>query len=359
VHNGYDDKPGSNHAKYCWPGNQMFRQLDRELRFGYQVNGSLVLATNQDEMNILKELMGRGIKNGVQRLRIVEKDELFEMEPHLNPNVIAALYAPDAGNVIPYEFTIAMAENAVDNGVELRVRRQVTDIKISDDGLIVKARYWEPAQYIQSIKKHSFGTEKMGGIVAAGMLALACVTVGQPEGASFTDAASLKPSTVVVAVASIAYILYELSTVLISPKVKRTTPIESLVKQVTTLESSGGTPVSVEDMKVGGSGSPHIQKAQTIRDEIISAKFVINCAGSYSDDIAKMIGDDSFEIKPRLGDYLLLVRSERLTCLFWRRPFAVTHLDIISFLWYRIAIKDTSLIEHCSRRPILFSAKEC
>ena len=86
VHAGYDDKPGSLHAKFCWPGNQMFPQLDRELRFGYQLNGSLVLATNQGELKILDELMERGRQNGVQRLRIVQKEELFEMEPALNPN---------------------------------------------------------------------------------------------------------------------------------------------------------------------------------------------------------------------------------------------------------------------------------
>jgi glycerol-3-phosphate dehydrogenase len=40
VHAGYDDTPGSNRARYCWPGNQMFAQLDKELRFGYQKNGS-------------------------------------------------------------------------------------------------------------------------------------------------------------------------------------------------------------------------------------------------------------------------------------------------------------------------------
>ena len=36
---------------------------------------------------------------------------------------------------IPYEYTIALAENAADNGVEIRIRRQVEDIAKSDDGL--------------------------------------------------------------------------------------------------------------------------------------------------------------------------------------------------------------------------------
>lgn len=44
-------------------------------------------------------------------------------------------------------------------------------------------------------------------------------------------------------------------------------------------------------------------------DEIVYAKYVINCAGVYADDIAKMVGDDSFVIRPRRGEYLLLDRE--------------------------------------------------
>ena len=38
----------------------------------------------------------------------------------------------------------------------------------------------------------------------------------------------------------------------------------------------------------------------------IQSRFVINCAGLYSDKIARMVGDDSFNITPRAGEYLLL-----------------------------------------------------
>lgn len=40
--------------------------------------------------------------------------------------------------------------------------------------------------------------------------------------------------------------------------------------------------------------------------ETIFAKIVINAAGVYSDAIAKMIGDDSFSVTPRRGEYILL-----------------------------------------------------
>ena len=41
----------------------------------------------------------------------------------------------------------------------------------------------------------------------------------------------------------------------------------------------------------------------------IDAKCVINCAGLYSDDIARMVGDDSFSVNPRRGEYMLLDRE--------------------------------------------------
>ena len=43
--------------------------------------------------------------------------------------------------------------------------------------------------------------------------------------------------------------------------------------------------------------------------ESVSARCVINCAGLYSDDISAMVGDDSFKINPRRGEYMLLDRE--------------------------------------------------
>ena len=44
-------------------------------------------------------------------------------------------------------------------------------------------------------------------------------------------------------------------------------------------------------------------------NEEISARFVINCAGLYSDKIAEMCGVGGFSITPRRGEYLLLDRE--------------------------------------------------
>ena len=105
------------------PGNQMFPQLDKELHFGYHKNGSLVIARTAEEEDVLKELLERGKINGVKNLRIIDQKELREREPFVHPDCTKALYAPDAGTVTPYEFTIAVAENAADNGMRYATRK--------------------------------------------------------------------------------------------------------------------------------------------------------------------------------------------------------------------------------------------
>ena len=55
----------------------------------------------------------------MKSLHTAEQAELRRMEPKIAPEATAALFSPDAGTLIPYEYTIALAENAADNGVEV------------------------------------------------------------------------------------------------------------------------------------------------------------------------------------------------------------------------------------------------
>lgn len=42
----------------------------------------------------------------------------------------------------------------------------------------------------------------------------------------------------------------------------------------------------------------------------VKSRFLVNCAGGYSDKIAEMVGDDFFTITPRAGEYMLLDKAE-------------------------------------------------
>lgn len=40
------------------------------------------------------------------------------------------------------------------------------------------------------------------------------------------------------------------------------------------------------------------------------ARFVVNVAGLFADKVAEMVGDRSFKILPRIGEYLLLHKDQ-------------------------------------------------
>ena len=69
-----------------------------------------------------------------------------------------------------------MAENAVDNGIELKIRRRVTSISTNqDDHLVVHMDYWEPNEYLQAKALVDFNATRMAIIGAAILMALAGV----------------------------------------------------------------------------------------------------------------------------------------------------------------------------------------
>ncbi len=51
----------------------------------------------------------------------------------MNPQTKYALYAPSAGVISPYRFTIALADNAVVNGIKILLETEVKDIRIKEN----------------------------------------------------------------------------------------------------------------------------------------------------------------------------------------------------------------------------------
>ena len=73
------------------------------------------------------------------------------MEPNLADDAVAALYAPTAGIVCPFNMTIAFAENAYANGVEFRLNTEVKNIKKQDGGYTVEAVKHEAFEAEESV----------------------------------------------------------------------------------------------------------------------------------------------------------------------------------------------------------------
>ncbi|MBQ4094158.1 MAG: NAD(P)/FAD-dependent oxidoreductase [Oscillospiraceae bacterium] len=139
IHAGYDPAPGSLMAKLNVEGCAMAEELCAKLDVPYAKIGSMVVAfTEADEAHIQK-LYERGVANGVPELAIIDGDAARALEPNLAEGVRAALLAPSAGVISPWEYTLAMAEVAVKNGAELHLGTKVTAIEKTENGFAVTA----------------------------------------------------------------------------------------------------------------------------------------------------------------------------------------------------------------------------
>ncbi|WP_319203560.1 NAD(P)/FAD-dependent oxidoreductase [uncultured Ilyobacter sp.] len=134
VHAGYDAHEGTLMAKYNALGNAMFDKICDELAVPFERCGSLVLAFSEEERGHLDLLYKRGIINGIPEMELLEKDEIKKMEPNISDSVVAALHAKTAGIVGPWELTIAMLENAAENGVSVELNQEVVDIEKLEAG---------------------------------------------------------------------------------------------------------------------------------------------------------------------------------------------------------------------------------
>ena len=184
VHAGYDAKEGSLKAKLNVQGSKMMESVAEELGVKYKRNGSLVVGFNDEDRKTLEGLLERGTKNGVEGLRVIDREEILSLEPNIGAGVTVALHAPTGAIICPYELCMAAVGNAMDNGVSLKLDFDVKKIEKLNTGYRI-----------------------------------------------------------------------------------------------------------------------------TSKNDTVEAKFVINCAGVFSDEIAKLAGDDSFTVNPRRGEYMLLDRE--------------------------------------------------
>ncbi len=139
VHSGYAAAPGSLKAELNVKGNAKYDKWAEELKFDFDRTGSFVVGFNEDDRKHIEEYYKKGMKNGVPGIEILTGDQAREIEENLSKNVTSALWTPSAGYVAPYEVAIALAENAVENGVEVLLDTEL--IAVDTEGNKINKAY--------------------------------------------------------------------------------------------------------------------------------------------------------------------------------------------------------------------------
>ena len=126
VHAGFNNAPGSLMAKLCVEGNRGFEGLCRQLDVPYRKTGKLLVAFDEQDMEALGAILRQGEENGCEGLRLVDREELKRLAPGIEG--IGGMYSPQTAVFDPFAYCIALAENALANGVDFRFGSKVVGI---------------------------------------------------------------------------------------------------------------------------------------------------------------------------------------------------------------------------------------
>ncbi len=127
IHSGINQKPGTIKATMCLEGSRRLRGYCRDKGVPMNQCGTLVVARDGKELEVLETLLRMGKECGVPDLEIIDKIELHEKEPQAKG--IAALFSPTGATVDSLRLLEAIIDDARSLGVEYRFSHQVSGIE--------------------------------------------------------------------------------------------------------------------------------------------------------------------------------------------------------------------------------------
>lgn len=145
IHPGHHDDPSTLKGQLVVRGNQLYDELQRDLGFGFRRIGEIVVARTEEDIAALREMEATAHRKGVP-VEWWDQARLRREEPNLSRALVAALFAPTAGVINPYELAFAVIESAVKNEVALAVDSPVTEIERTETGFELQT----PAQTVRA-----------------------------------------------------------------------------------------------------------------------------------------------------------------------------------------------------------------
>lgn len=138
VHAGFNNKPGSLMARLCVEGNRDFENLCNEIGVPFKNTGKVLVAFDVCDVKTLEKLVEQGNENGCRDLRLLDSKEIKRIIPGCN--AIGGMLSPHTSIFNPFEYCIALAENASSNGVRFLFNKEVIQIEKRRDNFFVKTK---------------------------------------------------------------------------------------------------------------------------------------------------------------------------------------------------------------------------
>jgi len=127
IHSGLYYTPGSAKARLCVAGRHLLLEFCNEQDIAHDICGKLIVAVEESELAELQTLYERGIANGLRGLRLVDAQEIREIEPAVRG--LRAIWVPEAGIVNYRDVALAIARDTP--GVTFGLGARVIGLRVT------------------------------------------------------------------------------------------------------------------------------------------------------------------------------------------------------------------------------------
>jgi glycerol-3-phosphate dehydrogenase len=133
-HTGFDATPGSLEASLLRRSYPLMAAFVAEAGVPIERLGALLIAWTPDQQAALPELLARAHANGVSDVRVITAPEIYQREPRLLSGVLGGLLVPGESILCTFTLPLALATQAVLNGVILKLNHCVQSIRRAASG---------------------------------------------------------------------------------------------------------------------------------------------------------------------------------------------------------------------------------
>ena len=132
IHAGIYYTKNSLKANLCAEGKKMLYDFCKKYDVPYNNCGKLIVATSEEEISVLEGLRQRAIFNGIDNLRVMEREEIAEIEPNIF--ALKALFSPSTGIIDSHSLMKRFETNTINNGAFVIYGSEVKGIKKINTG---------------------------------------------------------------------------------------------------------------------------------------------------------------------------------------------------------------------------------
>ncbi len=119
IHTGFDAIPETLESQLVTTASRQWPTLAEKLKIPFKQVSALMLALNEEQLAQLPGLRDKALANGVDDVELVSAQVAKRMEPNISSCVLGGLVVPRESIVDPFTTSIAYAEVAVRNGVDI------------------------------------------------------------------------------------------------------------------------------------------------------------------------------------------------------------------------------------------------